>query len=80
MMARLYILLLYNDYMLTVEIDQLKYQFSIIFEIKDLVEAKILGMVIERDRPRGIICLTQSQYVCKVGTWRMFLMRLLLVL
>lgn len=62
-------LLLYVDDMLiasksTVEIDRLKAQLSSEFEMKDLGEAKkILGMEIKRDKLKGTICLTQTQYL-----------------
>ena len=52
-------MLLYVDDMLIaskrqVEIDKLKDQFSKIFEMKDLVNAKkILGMEIEQDSKKG---------------------------
>ncbi|TXG63126.1 hypothetical protein EZV62_010120 [Acer yangbiense] len=47
-----------------VEIDRLKAQLSLEFDMKDLGEAKkILGMEIKRDRAKGIICLTQTQYL-----------------
>ncbi|TXG52062.1 hypothetical protein EZV62_021231 [Acer yangbiense] len=47
-----------------VEIDKLKAQLSSEFEMKDLGEAKkILGMEIKRDRVKGTICLTQTQYL-----------------
>lgn len=65
-------LLLYVDDMLIaskskVEIDKLKAQLSSEFEMKDLGEAKkILGMEITRDRARGTIWLTQTQYLKKV--------------
>ncbi|TXG61001.1 hypothetical protein EZV62_012364 [Acer yangbiense] len=62
-------LLLYVDDMLIaskskVEIDRLKAQLSSEFDMKDLGEAKkILGMEIKRDRVKGTICLTQTQYL-----------------
>ncbi|TXG70734.1 hypothetical protein EZV62_005669 [Acer yangbiense] len=62
-------LLLYVDDMLIaskskVEIDRLKAQLSSEFDMKDLGEAKkILGMKIKRDRVKGTICLTQTQYL-----------------
>ncbi|TXG74049.1 hypothetical protein EZV62_002628 [Acer yangbiense] len=62
-------LLLYVDDMLIaskskVEIDRLKAQLSSEFDMKDLGEAKkILGMEIKRDRAKGTICLTQTQYL-----------------
>ena len=65
-------LLLYVDDMLIAsrnkgEICRLKAQLSKEFEMKDLGEAKkILGMEIARDRQRGILCLTQKQYLKKV--------------
>ncbi|PSS08126.1 Endonuclease [Actinidia chinensis var. chinensis] len=65
-------LLLYVDDMLIaskskVEIDRLKAQLSREFEMKDLGEAKkILGMEIKRDRVKGTVWLTQSQYLKKV--------------
>jgi hypothetical protein len=65
-------LLLYVDDMLIacksiVEIDRLKTQLKNEFEMKDLGEAKkILGMEITRERARGIVCLTQKQYLKKV--------------
>ncbi|CAL5356856.1 unnamed protein product [Camellia sinensis] len=65
-------LLLYVDDMLIaseskVEIDKLKAQLAREFEIKDLGEAKkILGMEIKRDRKKGTVCLTQTQYLKKV--------------
>ncbi|TXG49586.1 hypothetical protein EZV62_025461 [Acer yangbiense] len=47
-----------------VEIDRLKAQLSSEFDMKDLGEAKkILGMEIKRDRAKGTICLTQTQYL-----------------
>ncbi|KAI4332243.1 hypothetical protein L6164_017167 [Bauhinia variegata] len=49
------------------EINRLKAQLSKEFEMKDLGEAKkILGMEITRDRKRGILFLTQKQYLKKV--------------
>ena len=65
-------LLLYVDDMLIaskskVEIDKLKAQLAGEFEIKDLGEAKkILGMEIKKDRKKGTVCLTQTQYLKKV--------------
>ncbi|GFS33516.1 hypothetical protein Acr_00g0028940 [Actinidia rufa] len=65
-------LLLYVDDMLIasmskVEIYRLKSQLSQEFEIKDLGEAKIiLGMEIKRDKVKGIVWLTQTQYLKKV--------------
>ncbi|TXG59118.1 hypothetical protein EZV62_016947 [Acer yangbiense] len=62
-------LLLYVDDMLIaskskVEIDRLKAQLSLEFDMKDHGEAKkILGMEIKRDRAKGTICLTQTQYL-----------------
>jgi hypothetical protein len=62
-------LLLYVDDMLIacksiVEIERLKTQLKNEFEIKDLGEAKkILGMEITRERAKGIVCLTQKQYL-----------------
>ncbi|TXG47175.1 hypothetical protein EZV62_026469 [Acer yangbiense] len=62
-------LLLYVDDMLIaskskVEIDRLKAQLSSEFDMKDLGETKkILGMEIKRDRVKGTICLTQTQYL-----------------
>ncbi|TXG74239.1 hypothetical protein EZV62_002818 [Acer yangbiense] len=51
-------------YALPVEIDRLKAQLSSEFDMKDLGEAKkILGMEIKRDRVKGTICLTQTQYL-----------------
>ncbi|TXG67139.1 hypothetical protein EZV62_008414 [Acer yangbiense] len=47
-----------------VEIDRLKAQLSSEFDMKDLGEAKkILGIEIKRDRAKGTICLTQTQYL-----------------
>ncbi|GMP53679.1 hypothetical protein CsSME_00019075 [Camellia sinensis var. sinensis] len=65
-------LLLYVDDMLIastskVEIDKLKAQLAREFEMKDLGEAKkVLGMEIKRDRKKGTVCLTQTQYLKKV--------------
>jgi hypothetical protein len=65
-------LLLYVDDMLIaskskVEIDRLKAQLRTEFEMKDLREAKkILGMEIQRDRRKGTVCLTQTQYLKKI--------------
>jgi len=65
-------LLLYVDNMLIalkgkVEIDRLKAQLRTDFEMKDLREAKkILGMEIQRDRRKGTVCLTQTQYLKKI--------------
>ena len=65
-------LLLYMDDMLIaskskVEIDRLKAQLRTEFEMKDLGEAKkILGMEIQRDRRKGTVCLTQTQYLKKI--------------
>ncbi|KAL5865755.1 hypothetical protein ACOSQ3_003269 [Xanthoceras sorbifolium] len=65
-------LLLYVDDMLIasksqLEIERLKAQLHQEFEMKDLGEAKkILGMEISRDREKGKLCLTQSQYLKKV--------------
>ena len=67
-------LLLYVDDMLIaskrqVEIDKLKDQLSKTFEMKDLGNAKkILGMKIERDRKKGTVWLTRSQYLRKILT------------
>ena len=66
------ILLLYVDDMLIAgssigEIDKLKHQLSKQFEIKDLGAAKqILGMRIIRDKDKGILKLSQTEYVKKV--------------
>jgi hypothetical protein len=50
-----------------VEIDRLKAQLRTEFEMKDLREAKkILGMEIQRDRRKGTVCLTQTQYLKKI--------------
>ncbi|GMP38813.1 hypothetical protein CsSME_00009935 [Camellia sinensis var. sinensis] len=50
-----------------VEIDKLKAQLAREFEMKDLGEAKkVLGMEIKRDRKKGTVCLTQTQYLKKV--------------
>jgi hypothetical protein len=47
-----------------VGIDRLKAQLRIEFEMKDLGEAKkILGIEIQRDKRKGIIYLTQTQYL-----------------
>ncbi|GMP51093.1 hypothetical protein CsSME_00017460 [Camellia sinensis var. sinensis] len=65
-------LLLYVDDMLIastskVEIDKLKAQLAREFDMKDLGEAKkVLGMEIKRDRKKGTVCLTQTQYLKKV--------------
>ncbi|CAL5357317.1 unnamed protein product [Camellia sinensis] len=65
-------LLLYVDDILIasknkVEIDKLKAHLAREFEMKDLGEAKkILGMEIKRDRKKGTVCLTQTQYLKKV--------------
>ena len=67
-------LLLYVDDMLIAsrcskEIENLKSQLNMEFEMKDLGEAKkILGMEIDRDRKLGRLRLTQSQYLKKVLT------------
>ena len=61
-------LVLYVDYMLLVAekksyIQKLKGILSTKFEMKDLGRAKkILGMEIQKDRRKGTICLTQTQY------------------
>jgi ATP-binding cassette subfamily B (MDR/TAP) protein 1 len=66
------ILLLYVDDMLIAgssieEIDKLKQQLSKQFEMKDLGAAKqILGMIIIRDKDKGILKLSQIEYVKKV--------------
>jgi len=66
------ILLLYVDDMLIAgssieEIDKLKQQLSKQFEMKDLGAAKqILGMRIIRDKDKGILKLSQTEYVKKV--------------
>ncbi|KAE8703105.1 hypothetical protein F3Y22_tig00110474pilonHSYRG00127 [Hibiscus syriacus] len=51
------------------EIDKLKAQLNQEFEMKDLGEAKKIGMEIRRDRQREKLCLTQKQYLrkCVVG-------------
>nr|ABF81452.1 TIR-NBS type disease resistance protein [Populus trichocarpa] len=50
-----------------VEIDRLKAQLRTEFEMKDLGEAKkILGIEIQRDRRKGTVCLTQTQYLKKI--------------
>uniref|UniRef100_A0A5B7BYT4 Reverse transcriptase Ty1/copia-type domain-containing protein n=1 Tax=Davidia involucrata TaxID=16924 RepID=A0A5B7BYT4_DAVIN len=65
-------LLLYVDDMLIaskskVEIDRLKVQLNSEFDMKDLGEAKkILGMEIKRDRVKGTVFLTQTQYLKNV--------------
>ena len=65
-------LLLYVDDMLIaskskVEIEKLKTQMSVEFEMKDLGEVKkILGMEIQRDRVQGKVCLSQKQYLKKI--------------
>ena len=65
-------LLLYVDDMLIaskskVEIERLKTQLNLEFEMKDLGEAKkILGMEICRDRAHGRVSLSQKQYLKKV--------------
>ena len=62
-------LLIYVDDMLIAssdqtEISKLKTQMQNEFEMKDLGEAKkILGMEITRDRKKGLVCLSQKQYV-----------------
>ena len=53
--------------LLNTPIDKLNAQLAEEFEMKDLGEGKkILGMEIKRDRKKGIICLTQNQYLKKV--------------
>ncbi|KAG8484503.1 hypothetical protein CXB51_023752 [Gossypium anomalum] len=65
-------LLLYVDDMLIaskskVEIERLKTQLNLEFEMKDLGEAKkILGMEIWRDRAHSRVSLSQKQYLRKV--------------
>ncbi|KAG8497200.1 hypothetical protein CXB51_008576 [Gossypium anomalum] len=65
-------LLLYVDYMLIaskskVEIERLKTQINLEFEMKDLGKAKkILGMEIWRDRAHDRVSLSQKQYLKKV--------------
>ena len=50
-----------------VEIERLKTQLNLEFEMKDLGEAKkILGMEICRDRAHGRVSLSQKQYLKKV--------------
>uniref|UniRef100_A0A5B6ZAJ2 Putative retrotransposon protein, Ty1-copia sub-class n=1 Tax=Davidia involucrata TaxID=16924 RepID=A0A5B6ZAJ2_DAVIN len=67
----IYLLLYVNDILIAskskVEIDRLKAQLSSEFEMKDLGEAKkIIGMEIKRDRMKGTVCLTQTQYLKNV--------------
>jgi len=65
-------LLLYVDDMLislksTIRIEKLKSQLKNKFKIKDLEEAKkIIGMKIQRDRRKGTIYLTQTEYLKKI--------------
>ncbi|KAL6133097.1 hypothetical protein ACLB2K_065334 [Fragaria x ananassa] len=65
-------LLLYVDDMLIasknmMEIEKLKAQMKKHFEMKDLGEAKkILGMEITRNRDKGVVYLTQKQYLEKL--------------
>jgi len=47
-------------------IDKLKKDLSSEFEMKDLGEAKVLSMKIERDRRSGKVSLTQKGYLQKV--------------
>ncbi|KAG8498395.1 hypothetical protein CXB51_006971 [Gossypium anomalum] len=66
-------LLLYVDDMLIasnskVEIERLKTQLNLEFEMKDLGEAKkIIGMKICRDRAHGRVSLSQKQYLKKLS-------------
>lgn len=67
----IYLLLYVDDVLIAskskVEIDRLKAQLRTEFEMKDLGEAKkILGMEIQRDRRKGTVCLTQTQYLKKI--------------
>lgn len=65
-------LLLYVDDMLVAakdltEVKKLKELLSSEFEMKDLCCAKrILGMNIHRDRKKGMLTLSQENYLCKV--------------
>lgn len=65
-------LLLYIDDMLislksTIKIEKLKSQLKNKFKMKDLEEAKkIIGMKIQRDRRKGTIYLTQTEYLKKI--------------
>jgi len=65
-------LLLYVDDMLIaskskVEIDKLKAQLRTEFEMKELGEAKeVIGKEIQKDRRKGTVCLTQTQYLKKI--------------
>jgi len=65
-------LLLYMDDMLislksTIKIEKLKSQLKNKFKMKDLEEAKkIIGMKIQRDRRKGTIYLTQTEYLKKI--------------
>ena len=67
----IYLLLYVDDVLITlkskVEIDKLKAQLRTEFEMKDLGKAKkILGMEIQRDRRKGTVYLTQTQYLKKI--------------
>ena len=49
------------------EMNKIKEQLTSRFEMKDLGEAKfILGIQINRDRPRRILNITQHEYLKKV--------------
>jgi hypothetical protein len=51
----------------TIRIEKLKSQLKNKFKIKDLEEAKkIIGMKIQRDRRKGTIYLTQTEYLKKI--------------
>jgi hypothetical protein len=51
----------------TIKIEKLKSQLKNKFKMKDLEEAKkIIGMKIQRDRRKGTIYLTQTEYLKKI--------------
>ena len=66
----IYLLLYINDMLIASKsisvIDKLKKDLSFEFEMKDLGEAKVLGMEIERDRKGGKVSLTHKAYLKKV--------------
>ena len=66
----IYLLLYIDDMLIASEnkstIDKLKKNLSSEFEMKDLGEANVLGMEIERDRRSGKVSLTQKEYLKKV--------------
>ncbi|KAK3013623.1 hypothetical protein RJ639_009326 [Escallonia herrerae] len=69
--SHIYLLLYIDDMLIAAksmsDVNSLKEQLKREFEIKDLGVAKrILGMEIQRDRPAGILYLSQKKYIERV--------------